>query len=389
LIRNSNKVGKRGQITIFIIIGIAFLAAVGLTIYVVSTTSSQRSQTTLQEQQLVAALASPVDEFVTRCLKLTAEQGLEQIGKQGGTLNPDPADSVLFNDVRVAYGIIPPTRDIPPIFYKMPPNYPWPNYPERASGVTQSIGYFGVPAIPNLESITSELEVFIGQKITDCAASWQTFVQQGLSITEGTPKATVIFAQESTSVNLGWTLQIESSQSKATVENFAAIIPVKFRSIHSAATEIAKRDSTEIDFRPADAGLGATVNKKVNGFDDVITVKDTSSLINNVPYEFNFGRKNRFPALEKIQNIPALCAGQTLYLNSSTGTITVEGEGASIVPIYLKASDPDEDSFVFNLYEVPGNKLNFVVPQHTKIVVTVSDGLAKDWQEINLTVNSC
>ena len=378
-----DKLNKKAQITIFIIIGIAFLAAVGLTIYVVSTTSSQRSQATLREQQLSAELIAPVDEFVTRCLKLTAEQGLEKIGKQGGLLNSSSADSVAFNDVNVAYGIIPPTRNIPPIFYRFPPEYPWPNFPAPVIQ-GQSIGYFGVPTIPNLESITSELETFISQKITECTESWQTFSQQGLSITSGTPKAIVNFAQEDTSISLKWTIQIESGQRKATIENFAATIPVKFKSIHSTATEIAKEESTNINFKPAD--LGATVNKKVDGFNDIITIKDTSSKINNVPYEFSFGRKNRVPALNKISGITSACAGATIVLNNELKQLSIPNNPT----IQLAATDPDEDDIVFSLDGTSNNQIALQSASYTRsIIVVASDGELRDWQEIKLQVSKC
>src|SRR5512136_1318664 len=79
---------KKGQITVFIIIGILLLAAIGIYIYV----SGQQAKAPIEAAQVqvaeVATEVQPIQDFVTQCLYLTTKQGLEMLGARGGYIQP-------------------------------------------------------------------------------------------------------------------------------------------------------------------------------------------------------------------------------------------------------------------------------------------------------------
>ena len=107
-------------------------------------------------------------------------------------------------------------------------------------------------------------------------------------------------------------------------------------------------------------------------------ITDEGSLINGKPFEYMFARKNRAPALNYIR--------QDTF--SFSGNYQINQ--ADIIREPLRASDPDEDNYSFNILigesgNIPAQfprKLS--IPQ-IKFRVEVSDGQLRDYQII--TVN--
>lgn len=91
---------KRGQVTIFIILGIVVLAVIGFVLYgqgllTGSTLSDEESQ------QLVSAQVEPMKEYIKTCVKRELVKGVHLISVQGGYL--DPADYEVLGARHVSY----------------------------------------------------------------------------------------------------------------------------------------------------------------------------------------------------------------------------------------------------------------------------------------------
>ena len=75
---------KKGQITIFIILGIILLLLVGISIYVFQRVSKER----LESAKLVSLEPATVTDYVSSCLRITARDGIYLLASQGGYINP-------------------------------------------------------------------------------------------------------------------------------------------------------------------------------------------------------------------------------------------------------------------------------------------------------------
>ena len=81
---------RKGQVTIFIILGILLLAIVGLLFYFKTLTITEtfetegRPVTVTVPQEFIA-----IQEYTETCLGSIAEQGLKILGQQGGYINPE------------------------------------------------------------------------------------------------------------------------------------------------------------------------------------------------------------------------------------------------------------------------------------------------------------
>jgi hypothetical protein len=93
------KIKKRGQITYFIIAGIAILVIVGFVLYIRSTLVKQGTEEEIEKVKERAFSTAPVENYVSNCLKLTAENALELLGKQGGKIYTDQGGGIPLDRV--------------------------------------------------------------------------------------------------------------------------------------------------------------------------------------------------------------------------------------------------------------------------------------------------
>lgn len=75
---------KKGQITIFIILGIVLLLLVGISIYVFYRVSKER----FEGAKLVSLEPATVTDYVSNCIQITARDGIYLLSSQGGYINP-------------------------------------------------------------------------------------------------------------------------------------------------------------------------------------------------------------------------------------------------------------------------------------------------------------
>src|SRR3989344_1267442 len=128
---------KRGQITLFIILGVIILVLV-LVVSYVFTSSSERSvsefseQTRISESSLTSlkqVLQSCFVDSLNRGLDLLSSQGgviyLDQGGKFSQTLDPLP---VSFNYYLVSFGLVRSSRNLSPYYFEVP-KYPYLGFP--------------------------------------------------------------------------------------------------------------------------------------------------------------------------------------------------------------------------------------------------------------------
>ena len=104
--------GKRGQITTFVVIGLVLIAVIGVFIY---TRQMQVQQaTTTAGREVVSADVRPLQIFVEQCIQKTAVPGIYLLGEQGGYINP-PANSYDSDIFTIGYGFSGNSTTLPTI----------------------------------------------------------------------------------------------------------------------------------------------------------------------------------------------------------------------------------------------------------------------------------
>jgi hypothetical protein len=433
----------RGQITIFIIIGILVLVAFSIALYV-GTKMKQRVEVRETQQHIEKLGIQPIQDYITTCLSLAATEGLNLIGKQGGVIyqsqggiTPAPVEGnyVTYTDperaeqLKVEYLILPPEGNVGELFFSEPPAYPFPGFP-YVPDETEPLfkGYYGQNMLPPLykisvqnnehvgNSIQENLETFIAQKTVNCV-NWKTFEDKGYGITSGNATASLIFAQKQEqfageqyiTIGLIWPVEVSTpGGDKTLLTDFAIKAPVRLATIYYTVKQIIDSDVTDISYVPGNIGA-FSASILPYGEDSFVAVKDAQSTVANKPFEFWIPRKNRRPALWHIDVSP---------LKDATFHITKEGRGTSITVqdnilsfndpcqesgvqnpflLQLNASDPDEDKITYAVH-LPGSSNNEIPPDAVNFAYSITvyskdrSSHTNDWfdsQEIPLQVALC
>lgn len=133
---------KKAQISLFIILGIAILIAIGIAMFIFTSTTEKKIEKSTAVKQKTTLQIQPIKDMITNCLKTTAKEAIITLGQQGGYLyqeqggpipNPTAQEQgqtyIEKDKQKIRYLIDEPTGRIGNLFYTTPPEYPWINFP--------------------------------------------------------------------------------------------------------------------------------------------------------------------------------------------------------------------------------------------------------------------
>jgi len=180
------KKGKRSQVTIFIIIALLLVVAVGI-IFVM-----RNSMKTGNEN--LPAGSDSVGDFVTNCLKTTSENGLVLIGRQGG-------------------------------YYKFAfePNITYSGNDSEPGLLFTNLGSINIPyyynsqnLAPSKEKIEEQLSLYIEENLNNCTKDFNIFKQKGFDVDAGTINTTTNILDDKVKISLDYPVTIKKGETAQT-----------------------------------------------------------------------------------------------------------------------------------------------------------------------------
>lgn len=228
---------RKGQLTIFIIIGIVLLFSTALIIYI-------RNQITPLDQTVSIALedvpteAQPVQNYIVDCLKQTLKQGLIAAGSQGGYIdtsgiNINEQDPTSGEGISLFTGS---ETKIPYWIYMSTSNTCAEcSFESKQLMLNRRIGQ---------DSLESQLDKYVQDNLPVCLANFEAFENQ-LSVEEGELKVkTTIakakaFVQMDCPINLRFKNGVQQKMSK-----FGAQIDVSLGKMYDLANEITRKEAS-------------------------------------------------------------------------------------------------------------------------------------------------
>jgi len=234
-------VRKRGQITIFIIIGIVILASAALFFYLQSTTVEQRFA-----PELIPAITGipeeirPVRLYTEECIFSIAEEAFRKLGEKGGYIeadfktdffNPTEAEGVQFSrnsELKIPYW-----------WYLSSDN-------DCAGDCVFETLILPLESSGGLNDISIEAQVtdYVDEKLEECLDDYAPFVDQGFEIKElGDVKTRVLIADNDVNVFVEFPLKITKNGVSHSLEKFSIILPINFRKLYELALEITAQET--------------------------------------------------------------------------------------------------------------------------------------------------
>jgi len=209
---------KRGQVTIFMIIGMLTLLIVGVGLYL--------RQASIEELGLAKPELVPVKNFVENCAYILGEEGIRSVGTTGGYLE------------------IPAEIDRNPYSYLAPfPGFKLPYW-----------YYEGRNTIPNLyekdgiNSIQGQLNSYIKNNLKTCLADFKAFEKEFTIKERNGVTADVVIGEKHVSINIDYPLEIvdKAKNEVSSISMFNVKLPVRLKKIYELASRIMETENKEM-----------------------------------------------------------------------------------------------------------------------------------------------
>ena len=223
---------KRGQITVFIIVGIVLLFLSAGIFYITKNTVKETITTEgVPVAQKVPLTFSPIQKYTENCLRSVGKRGLIILGQQGGYINPDvlgkystvkPTDSAGIN--------LQPTK-VPYWFYSSPQN--------REDKIVFSTLQPKLYAKDDSSlSIETQMNRYVKEKLDDCLQNYTVFDNQGFKVKYGSKQ--VLTRVGTSSVNFQLTMMVTATKGESTTKMkiFYVNLPLKLKQYYELATHI-------------------------------------------------------------------------------------------------------------------------------------------------------
>ncbi len=257
---------KKGQVTLFVIIGIIILIAAGI-FFTLRIMFQQPS-----EQQIISRISEmpvefqPINDFVESCIAKTGKDGIKAIGFHGGyidlnrygikanSLNPTESRAILFNpkdeDSGVAYWH----------YFKSDNECEY----NCECGSEQPFLY-KKQGSPNIET---QLEDYVDEKLEECLDEFRVFEQQGFDVKVlSDVETTVNVRNNDVLFYVQYKIEAKKDEIEFEIDEFIKSVPVELEKIYELAEQIR---TNEVSFtylerwtieQIAGFGLGTNENK--------------------------------------------------------------------------------------------------------------------------------
>ncbi|MBI4149911.1 hypothetical protein HY488_00745 [Candidatus Woesearchaeota archaeon] len=244
---------KRGQITIFIIVGVILLFSVALIIYIRS-----RAVEEIPSAQVPVAIAEvpaelqPINNYVLGCLRQTSTDALTAIGAHGGYLGVTTDDSIeyglpTFSFTSAAAGMTPTGDD----GISVSPDWQVPYWFYMKSQNTCQAGCEFGNLAPSLEgdessSIKNQVQQYVNKNVVTCLNNFPQFRRQGYTITPtADPISAAVFAEKDVAVYLEYPLRIVKEGAESDLKQFLVRLDVPFKRIYELASDVAQVEAEQ------------------------------------------------------------------------------------------------------------------------------------------------
>ena len=239
---------KRGQLTVFMIMGIAILLVALILMYIFG------GLTKLDAKPKVSGL-SDIEDFASYCLSLNAKEGLVLLGKQGGFI---PLANPFFTPLNTSY-----------------------------------LYYSGRNHVPTASAVESRLSRYVETGVKECLELGKSeFEKKAISITQlSEPKANVTIAEKDVVFMLDWSLRAERGSETFSAGNFADTEKLRLKEILSAANKTVQSEIDNNGLFDLDAlieELDITFFPYGSQNTLVTVIRDDGYLVGTEPYMFVF-----------------------------------------------------------------------------------------------------
>src|SRR3989344_444713 len=332
---------KRGQITIFLVIGIVILLLAALFFYIFGQIKEAPLEVEAKEAQKIPGVRGTLQSYDENCIQETLDPAIYLLAIQGGVIYPDEDGKILLTD----YGIV---------------NYAWLN---------------GVNGLSR-EKMEQDLAAYLENHIDLCLGTFETFEKQNILVSPDYELIEGKVTIKDTSVNAELQLPVKitlPNNDTVDVETFSAEVKSSLGKTIKAVEELPFPN-----LNPSQL-LDLPYQPMIFPYDESVFIYSITEKSGEAPLTFMFAVRNDFP-----DNQPPLLH----FIADKTFRIGDQWQET------FSAEDPNHDSLTFSSdsdifpvnedgsIDVPVNQLG-----EFTITITVKDQQGEEnQQEFRVTV---
>jgi len=227
---------KRGQITVYLIIGLIALISVSVFLY----TRSVKYEAPISFKPTIDQIpteAQPIRDFVSTCLRTVAEDGLVVIGDRGGYLDLEHMQT-NYNPVMATEGgavVFSPGSDL------LVP-YWWHMDSPNSCADTKGGGCSFKTNWPNLyraqggTNIEEQLDEYVNENLEECLVDFVDFSEFGFTVTPtGDVDTKTVVTQETVAFQVNYPITAQKAGVTYTVNEYFVEVPLKLKEMYEIA----------------------------------------------------------------------------------------------------------------------------------------------------------
>ncbi len=237
---------KRGQVSVFIIIGILLILFVGLALFIRSVITKD----TEHQPEDIPSEFYPVKIFIEQCISRTASEAIQLIGESGGYTNLDEFGITHTSDPTTSQAVqFSPESSLNVAYWW------YLKSPNDCSGnceFSSEMPYLKSEYEKGEErsfmdsSIEAQIDRYVNENIDECLNDFNDFKKQGFTIIElGNVKTTTTIRDKDVLVSVDYPIEIKKGNINSKASKFFTEIPVVLKDVYELAFMIT---SDEINY---------------------------------------------------------------------------------------------------------------------------------------------
>ncbi|GEM_PF-3633971 len=248
---------KRGQVTIFLVVGIVILLLSAGFFFIFSKMKTAPLEVEQAQVQQALGTSGAVQSFVENCLQKTVDPSLYLLAIQGGVIYPEKGSQILLTD----YGLV---------------NYAWIN---GATGISRA-------------KMEQDLATYLQENLPSCVGNFESFAKQQILVEPDYSKAKASISIKETVVQVSFKLPLKITQASSdikTLDSFSAAIPSGLGTILSSIEKLQfpNLGPSEVSNLPYQATIFP--------FDPAVNIYSLSEENKEAPLSFMFAVRNDLP----------------------------------------------------------------------------------------------
>ncbi|MGV8171226.1 MAG: hypothetical protein ACP5OA_00860 [Candidatus Woesearchaeota archaeon] len=233
---------KRGQVTVYIILGLVILIVIGLYFYLRESTVNP-----VIDIPRLAGDAGLVQEFVEGCIGQVAATGLIELGRHGGYI--DPTD-MKYTLTTFDYDLIDQSESDLAFLNSYDVDSGVPYWYYSKSG--RSCWHCEISTLsPSIQLMAYQLGMYVDEHIGECLSDYDTFKEMGLEIVNiSGAKTTATINEKNVGFMTEYTIHVIRDEETFKIERFYKEVDIPLLEYYNIAAEITQSeiDTEYLDF---------------------------------------------------------------------------------------------------------------------------------------------